>query len=457
LGFSTKFFVGPAALVCARAGFCGVSFVSNKGMIRGLVAATFVAAISAPLSAYAQPQPKRVMGYYTNWGVYGRNYVANDIKTSGTAGKLTHILYAFAQVTPDLKCGVTDSWSDFEMRYDATRSVDGVADAWWPPQLAGGFNQLKKLKVQYPNIKLLMSVGGWTLSDKFSDAALTPASRQAFVASCVDMFIRGHVGSEDDTAMAGLFDGIDIDWEFPGAPGLTNNFRPEDTQNFTALMAEFRAQLDAEGAVTGKRYALSAATSAVENIANKIELGKVANIIDFYNVMAYDTHNGYDGATNFSAPLLGSPRDPSGPKANANYAIFYYLLHGVPAKKINLGVPFYGHGWAGVGPAKGGLYQPSTGPASGVWEAGTNDYKVLAALAADPTSGFKSYRDLLSGGSPWIYNPTTQAFWSYDDAISARIKGDYVQALGLGGAFFWELSGDDAQGTLVTALANGVN
>jgi chitinase len=424
----------------------------------GFLAASLVAALGASPAAANQPQPpKRVMGYYTNWSVYGRNYSVIDVKNSGSAAKLTHILYAFAQVTSDLKCGLTDTWSDYGIRFDAAHSVDGVADAWWPPQLAGNFNQLRKLKLQNPNLKLMMSVGGYTLSGNFSDAALTPASRQALVASCVDLIIRGHVGSEDDTATVGLFDGIDIDWEFPAYPGFTNNFRPEDTQNFTALMAEFRKQLDAEGAVTGKHYELSAATSAAESIAAKLELAKVAKSVDFLNVMAYDFHLPSDGATNFHAPLLGSPRDPAGPKSNVNYAVAYYLLHGVPAKKIDVGVPFYGHGWAGVGPAKGGLYQPSTGAAPGVWEAGTNDYKVLAALAADPTSGFKSNRDLLSGGSPWIYNPTTQEFWSYDDAVSARIKGEYVQALGLGGAFFWELSGDDAQGTLVTALAKGVN
>jgi chitinase len=433
--------------------------VNKTTIIRGLVAAALAGATTmaaAPSFAHERPQPKRLMGYFTNWGVYGRNYIVNDIKKSGTAGKLTHILYAFANVTSDLKCGVSDGWSDFGIRFDADHSVDGVADLWWPPQLAGNYNQLKKLKAQNPGLKLMISVGGFTFSDKFSDAALTPASRQTFVASCVDMYIRGHVGSEDDTAMVGLFDGIDIDWEFPGAPGLTNNFRPEDTQNFTALMAEFRKQLDAEGAPAGKHYELSAATSPVESVAAKIELGKAAKSLDFYNVMAYDFHGTWETQTNFHSPLLGSPRDPAGRKLNVAYAIAYYLSQGVPAKKIDVGVPFYGHGWAGVPSTKAGLYQTSTGAAPGVWEAGSNDYKVLAALAADPASGYKSYRDPLSLGF-WIYNPTAQVFWGYDDALTARVKGEAVAAAGLGGAFFWELSGDDTQGTLVTALSRGLN
>jgi chitinase len=441
--------------------FLRESSVRNTRVIRGVVltalAVVTTIASSASLSAHERRQPKRVTGYFTNWGVYGRNYIVNDIKTSGSADKLTHIFYAFATVTPDLKCGLSDPWSDHGIRYDATRSVDGQPDLWWPPQLAGSFNQLQKLKLQYPHLKVMISVGGWTLSDNFSDAALTPASRQAFVASCVDMFIRGHVGSEDDTAMAGLFDGIDIDWEYPGAPGETNNFRPEDTQNFTALMAEFRKQLDAEGAITGKRYQLSAATAAAESIASKIELAKVSKIIDFFAVMAYDYHGAWNASTNFLAPLLGSPRDPAGPKLNVNATVAYYLSKGVPARKIDLGVPFYGIGWAGVPATRGGLYQSATGPAAGVWGAGVNDYEVLAGLAADPASGFKSYRDLLSGGSFWIYNPTTQVFWSYDDAVTARIKGEYAGALGLGGVFFWELSNDDPQATLLNALHKGVN
>jgi chitinase len=434
--------------------------VKKTRLIRGMAVLIAVSTLAAstPISANedcGRPSrpPKRVMGYFTNWGIYGRNYLVNDIKKSGSASKITHILYAFANVTPDLKCGVSDAWADFGVRFDATQSVDGVADAWWPPQLAGNLNQIQKLKVQNPNLKLLISVGGWSFSDKFSDAALTPASRQAFVASCVDMYVAGNFGSEIGP-VPGLFDGIDIDWEFPGAPGATNNFRPEDTKNFTALMAEFRKQLDVYGAGTGKHYELSAATSPIETVASKIELAAVSKSVDFFNVMTYDFHGGWETQTNFLAPLLASPRDPAGPKLNVNYAVNYYLRHGVPAAKIDVGVPFYGHGWAGVPPAKAGLYQTSTGAPAGVWEAGVNDYKVLAPLAA-AGGGYKSYRDPLSLGF-WIYSPAEQIFWAYDDPLSARIKGEYVEALGLGGAFFWEFSGDDAQGSLVSALSQGV-
>jgi chitinase len=423
-------------------------------VVRGLVVGVLVAgtALSTPRPSAAHERPsKRVGGYFTNWGIYGRNYLVNDIKKSGSADKLTHIFYAFANVTADLKCGVSDSWSDFGKRFEASQSVDGVADAWWPPQLAGNFNQLQKLKLEHPDLKLMISVGGWSFSDKFSDAALTPASRQAFVASCVDMYVRGNFGSEIGP-VPGLFDGIDIDWEFPGVAGATNNFRPEDTKNFTALMAELRAQLDAEGVVTGKHYELSAATSPYEATASKIELAKVAKSLDFFNLMAYDFHGKWETQTNFLAPLLPSPRDPYGPKLNVSYAVAYYVTHGVPAKKLVIGEPAYGIGWSGVPATRSGLYQAATGLPAGVWEPGVNDYKVLAPLAATASSGYKSYRDPLSLGF-WIYNPTDKVFWTYDDVATARLKGGLVQALGLGGTYVWELSGDDAQGSLLSALS----
>ncbi|GIV98171.1 MAG: hypothetical protein KatS3mg057_2828 [Herpetosiphonaceae bacterium] len=123
-----------------------------------------------------QPSSKRIIGYFAQWGVYQRNYHVKNIHTSGSASKLTHINYAFANISSDLKCAIGDSYADYDRFYDAAASVDGVSDTWDSGALRGSFNQLRKLKQMYPHIKVLISIGGWTWSSKFSDAALPEKS-----------------------------------------------------------------------------------------------------------------------------------------------------------------------------------------------------------------------------------------------------------------------------------------
>jgi chitinase len=418
-------------------------FGRGLGLIALIIASL---AMPAPASAHGGSRaPKRIVGYYTSWGVYAKGFRVKHLKDNGSAERLTHILYAFAKITPEGTCALIDPWAEHGIRFTAEESVDGVADAWWPPQLAGNFNQLQKLKAEFPNIKLLISIGGWSFSDRFSDVALTQASRETFVASCVDMFIRGNFGSEIGP-VPGLFDGIDLDWEYPGACGNTCNFRPEDTQNFTALLGEFRAQLDA----VKPGLLLTIAAPAVESLVAKLELKKIHQYLDFINLLTYDFHGGWDTHTNFHSPLLPSSKDPVGPKVNTHYAVELYLKGGVPAKKIDIGVPSYGRGWQGVPNINKGLYQTNTGVAPGIWEGGINDFKDLDPLTA---AGYGKHRDLRTLGF-WIYNPATGIFWGYDDPTTAWLKGEYVRLRGLGGAAFWEFTGDD--GRLVKALRSGM-
>ncbi|CAM5739530.1 Chitinase C [Streptomyces badius] len=147
------------------------------------------------------------MGYFTNWGVYGRNYHVKNLVTSGTAAKITHINYAFGNVQNG-KCTIGDAYADYDKAYTADQSVDGVADTWDQP-LRGNFNQLRKLKAKYPHIKVLWSFGGWTWSGGFGQAVQNPA---AFAQSCYDLV--------EDPRWADVFDGIDLDWEYPNACGL---------------------------------------------------------------------------------------------------------------------------------------------------------------------------------------------------------------------------------------------
>src|SRR5215470_18961901 len=183
----------------------------------------------------------RQVGYYIQWGVYGRGFYVKNLDTSGEAARLTDLDYAFANVAPEgdaVTCQSGDVWADYEQPIAAANSVDGVAGQWGDP-LNGNFGQLLKLKAKYPQLKVILSLGGWSWSKYFSDAALTPQSRAAFVSSCVDRFIKGNLPSlgpgdaGGPGSAAGLFDGFDIDWEWPGSPANVGNIvRPEDKANY---------------------------------------------------------------------------------------------------------------------------------------------------------------------------------------------------------------------------------
>jgi chitinase len=429
-----------------------------QSIIAASLLASFILAPALPVAAHGDDDgQKQVVGYFIQWGIYGRNYLVKNIVDSGSADKLTVINYAFGNVAPNdsgqVVCKLTDEWADYQKPWEASQSVDGNAITW-PSPILGNFQQLKLLKGLYPNIRVVISLGGWTLSKYFSDAALTPESRTAFVQSCVDLFIHGNLpdpgwgGMGGPGAAAGVFDGIDVDWEYPAAEGNPGNiFRPEDTQNFTALMAEFRSQLDA----VRPGLLLTAATPAAKDKYSKIELKKVAGYVDFLSVMTYDFHGPWDTTTNFHSNLLASSKDPSSPKYSVNDTVLGYLKARFPAEKLVVGIPFFGHGWEGVTNANKGLYQPVTGPAPATWEAGSEDFEVLQGMIG--TNGFVRHWDIRTQ-SAWLFNGST--FWTYDDPHTIAVKSAYVKLLDLGGFMFWELSGDDAAGTLISAIADGL-
>jgi len=423
------------------------------------------AAISVTTAAGGTPPPPpppppggaRKVGYFAQWGIYGRNFTLHTLDAQAMAGKLTTINYAFENVGSDGKCfeanlaGQGDAFADYQKTFDAASSVSGVADTFSQP-LKGNFNQLRELKAKYPNLSVQVSIGGWTYSKFFSDAALTAASRQALVASCIDMFLKGNLPlvqgdpSGGPGSAAGIFDGIDIDWEWPGSEGNTGNvIRPQDKQNFTLLMAEFRRQLDAYGATVGRHYSLSAFLPAdPAKIAAGFEVPQIFSSLDWATVQGYDFHGAWEGTTMHQANLFPVANDPSPAKFSGDLAIGSYASAGVPASKLLLGLPYYGRGWTGVGATDNGLFQAGTA-AAGTFEAGIEDYKVLKNR---PGTRFRD----TAAGALWLYDGTN--WWSYDDPTVIAQKTAYVKQKGLGGVMVWELDGDD--GTLTTAVDTGL-
>ncbi|MBT2438857.1 glycoside hydrolase family 18 protein [Streptomyces sp. ISL-36] len=407
--------------------------------------------------------PYKRVGYFTQWGVYGRNFQVKDLETSGTAAKLTHINYAFGNVSPQGTCftgnipGEADAWADYARPLDAAGSVDGVADTADQP-LAGNFNQLRELKAKHPGLKVMISLGGWSWSTHFSDAARTAASRKAFVSSCIDLYIKGNLpvdGARGGAgAAAGLFDGIDLDWEWPASAGDADTvFRPEDKQNFTALVREFRIQLDAY-AKTGRRngggerkhYELTAfVPTAPAKIDAGFEVRKIMRDLDFVNLQGYDFHGSWESTTAQQSALFA--RDDF----SVDQTVGDWLRRGAPARKLVVGMPFYGQGWTGVTGGGDGLGRPATGPAPATWANGYEDYKALKKLA--DSGSYAVHRDRRNGHA-WLFDGTT--LWTYDDPQVLRTKSAYVRAKGLGGAMFWSLDGDTPDGELITAVDRGL-
>ena len=393
----------------------------------------------APLPKTPPPQGRReVIGYFTQWGSYGRGYLVRDVVAAGAADTLTVINYAFAGIADDLTCTSLDPFADWGRRFDASESVDGVGDTVAQP-LKGNFNQLRKLKALYPEIRVLISIGGWNNSARFSAAAL-PENRVKFVTSCVDRFIKGRFAA--GVTEAGVFDGIDIDWEYPGACGATCNWRQADGENFTALLLEFRKQLDS----AGKGLLLTAAMPAAKLYHDKLNLSTIQDQLDWMNLMTYDFHGYWEpgGPTNHHANLHPNSNDPSVPPLSVDGAVGEYLAKGVKASKLAVGLPFYGRGWAAVPDGNsGGLYQNAGSLPRGTRDGATENFKVLK------TKGYPEFWDAAAKAN-WLYNG--DVFWTFDSPRAVREKMRYIDNRRLKGIMFWELSGDD--GTLVKAVAD---
>ncbi|MFJ5224485.1 glycoside hydrolase family 18 protein [Streptomyces sp. NPDC088400] len=396
----------------------GVTLLSGAGSASAgeTPASDTTAAAPAPAAAAGD----KVVGYFTNWGVYDRNYHVKNIETSGSAAKLTHINYAFGNVAGG-KCTIGDSFADYEKAYTADQSVDGTADAWDQP-LRGNFNQLRKLKKLHPGLKVVWSFGGWSWSGGFTEAAKNPA---AFAKSCHDLV--------EDPRWADVFDGIDIDWEYPNACGLTCDTSGRDA--FKNVMSAMRTAFGSD--------LVTAAITADGSDGGKIDAtdyAGAAQYLDWYNPMTYDFFGAFaaQGPTAPHSPLTSYEGIPT-EGFNTDAAISKLKGLGIPSEKLLLGIGFYGRGWSGVTQKEPG--GTATGAAPGKYEAGIEDYKILKNSC--PANGTVAGTAYAFCGGQW---------WSYDTPATIAGKMAYKNQQGLGGTFFWELSGDTGDGELIKSI-----
>lgn len=347
---------------------------------------------------------------------YVAGYRDFDFTTIDVSG-ITHINYAFGNIR------------DGEAIFDTTK-IDGKN---LTPKDIDALNSLKSKK---PDLKILASIGGWSWSGGFSDAALNKESRLKFAKSCA-VFIKKYD-----------LDGIDLDWEYPNQIGAGNTHRPEDVHNFTFMLKAVREQLDsmAEMENMGKHYLLSIATGADKVYVKNSELGEIHKYIDFLNIMTYDFYNGLHKITGHHSNYLPSAK-PELDKNSVVKAVDMCLNTGFPAKKINLGIPFYGRIWKGVkADGKKVLFQNAETVGMGIDY--INFYKNINA------NGFIRYWDNVAK-APYLWNSNEKTFISYEDEESIQYKIEYLKGKGLAGVMFWEYSADH-DGKLLKAVVQNL-
>lgn len=442
-----------------------------RAMVVGLVvlAVGCIPSLAQSQNAHNRHHQKILGGWCEEWSIYYAGYNIANLQQNHVADNLTHLFYAFANVTASASdpssdgCAIADTWADYTTPY--LPSVNGTP---YTGPMYGNFAAIQQLKQLHPKLKVLMAIGGASAANTsaFSLAASTAAGRKALAASCINMFVKGNIAP--GITAPGLFDGFNIDWEFPTA---------SDKDNFTALLAEFRSQLDRLSRTTHKHYVMSFDGPAGSQNYVNINLRAAASLVDFITVDGYNYAGSWDAQTNHASPLLDDSQDPNfGQGLDINDTVTAYLKAGVPAYKYTMGVPLYGAGWSGVPNVNQGLYQDSTGPSAVLLANGSGPcpdlsgntagcdtlltpglatYSTLATLTSyGYTQSFDPQRIAVS-----LYNPTTQTFYTYDSPVTAFLKMVYINHRvpgGLGGAYVWALKDDDANGTMVKAMALGL-
>ena len=360
---------------------------------------------------------KKVVGYFTNWAQYRAKckFTPQHIDPS----LFTHINYSFAKVV-------------------AKKGADPMTFKLAPFEhndlgSGGQYAQVNSLKRRFPHLKTLIAVGGWGHNDEPTAWIFTTlVSKKEYRTQ----FIRDTIGFIRDNG----FDGLDLDWEFPADPDRGGH--AEDTKNYTAWVKELRAAFREEAKATNQpELLLTMASSAGGSQFPRIEFAELKDDFDWINIMTYDFYGAWSKTTGANSPLSGD--STPGGDSFVKSTVARFIEAGIPPEKLVLGLPTYGRHWAGVGKHEPNSAAAGPGPkgrCTGA-EGFLSFYEIQELIE---TGGYKSYWDDRSG-TPYAYSTNQKVWISYDDVRSIRMKVDYIEKTGLGGAMFWAIDLDDFQ------------
>ena len=352
---------------------------------------------------------RRLLCYYTEWSRYGRKFTTKDIDTQ----YITTILYAFLNVDAQGNLKVFDPWSTLQIGQDWSNPNSGN-EIW------GNMRELRTLKEKHPHLEILWSVGGWTLSTHINKVLSTAEGRTKLVNESLRI-LREYP----------FLDGLDWDIEWIGAKGHDNYFDPvNDGPNFTKFLQQLTRAMPSDKLIT---MAGPADTKKIE----KLEVSKIAGILDWCGIMSYDFEGSWSDKVGHHANLYGDMNEYS-----VDTAVRKYVELGMPVEKLIMGIPNYSREFANVeaGPNEIPIGKPFRGTPQGEFEAGTNDYRTIV----DKLESNSNYKRMFDGQkvAHYLWNPTERIVVSYDNPEMVAKKTEYVKNNGLGGVMFWSVAGD---------------
>ncbi|KII75970.1 glycoside hydrolase family 18 protein [Vibrio renipiscarius] len=426
---------------------------------------TMIAAVfSSTLAFNINAQESVVAGYFADWQYANADnpYQVKDIP----AENLTHIIYAFLSM-----CGPHAGASE-KVQQQVAEQCEGKA-----PYTAiivdkkaaleedfgavdvevnyqGHFAQLAQLKNEHPTIKILPSFGGWTMSEPFHAMVKDPKAIEHFSKTAVELI-----------AKYDFFDGVDLDWEYPGGGGLTTSpWNPEtkltDEQKalerdaFTQLVKVLRADLDRLSQQTQRDYELSTAVGVGAKAA-QIDWSAASPYLTNMFAMTYDFLGGWGTQTGHMTNLHATERSWWG--MGADVFIDQMIEQGIPSEKLVIGAAFYGRGWQGTQGYAGGLPKGDLQSDQGAqFGTGENGYFMFWDIVKNygAKQGYQ-YKYDEQAQAPYLWNPESKVFISFEDERSIKAKAAWAKKAKLGGIFTWELSGDPT-GELVEAMKDGI-
>jgi len=420
--------------------------------------------LTSTMSIAAHAQDKVVAGYFADWQYNNPDnpYQVKDIP----AENLTHVIYAFLsmcgphtgaseaiQKQVAEHCEGKDPFTAIVVDQQSALKED-FGPVSVPVDYKGHFAQLAQLKKDNPQLVILPSFGGWTMSEPFHAMAKDPKSIKHFSKTAVELI-----------AQYDFFDGIDLDWEYPGGGGLTTSPWNPDTklsdgqkaderEAFNLLVKTLRADLDTLADKTKRNYELSTAVG-VGAKAQQIDWKTASPYLTNMFAMTYDFLGGWGQQTGHTTNLHATDRSWWG--MGADVFINQMIEQGIPSEKLVIGAAFYGRGWQGTQAYNGELPNGELLSDGGApFGTGENGYFMFWDLVNNyGTKQGYQYKYDEQAQAPYLWNPEKKVFISFEDKRSIKAKANWAKEAKLGGIFTWELSGDPS-GTLVEVMSKEV-